>query len=191
MYLFFDTETTGLPFFRTAPVSDLMNWPRIVQLAWLLYDESGTEKEFRDYIIKPQGFTIPYESERIHGISNERALREGILLRQVLTEFEEVIKKSLIIIAHNIKFDENVLGAEFLRENIKSLLFETKRLCTMKLSTEFCQLPSPYGFKWPTLSELYSVLFDSNFREAHDAALDVRACAKCFFELKRLGIINE
>jgi len=30
MYLFFDTETTGLPRNWKAPVTDLDNWPRMV-----------------------------------------------------------------------------------------------------------------------------------------------------------------
>ncbi len=33
MYLFFDTETTGLPRNWHAPASDLANWPRLIQLA--------------------------------------------------------------------------------------------------------------------------------------------------------------
>jgi hypothetical protein len=41
MYLFFDTETTGLPKNWKAPVTDLNNWPRLVQLAFLLFDNNG------------------------------------------------------------------------------------------------------------------------------------------------------
>ena len=59
MYLFFDTETAGLPRNRKAPVSDLNNWPRLVQIAWLLYDNSGSPVKSSDYIIKPEGFAIP------------------------------------------------------------------------------------------------------------------------------------
>ncbi|MCX6741278.1 MAG: hypothetical protein NTY61_02675, partial [Candidatus Parcubacteria bacterium] len=36
-YLFFDTETTGLPKNWKAPIEDLDNWPRIVQIAWAIY----------------------------------------------------------------------------------------------------------------------------------------------------------
>ena len=38
-YLFFDTETTGLPRNWSAPVSDLNNWPRLVQIAWIFYKD--------------------------------------------------------------------------------------------------------------------------------------------------------
>lgn len=59
MYLFFDTETTGLPKRWNAPVTDLENWPRLVQLAWIMYDDRGNMLESRDVIVKPEGFTIP------------------------------------------------------------------------------------------------------------------------------------
>ena len=38
MYLFFDTETTGLPRSWKAPITDSNNWPRLVQIAWLVFD---------------------------------------------------------------------------------------------------------------------------------------------------------
>ena len=32
MYLFFDTETAGLPRNKKTPISNLKNWPRLVQM---------------------------------------------------------------------------------------------------------------------------------------------------------------
>ena len=74
MYLFFDTETTGLPRNWKAPVSDLNNWPRLVQLAFLYYDNNGNKISSGDFIIKPEGFTIPTDVSRIHGITTERSI---------------------------------------------------------------------------------------------------------------------
>ena len=88
-----------------------------------------------------------------------------------------------------MSFDENIVGAEFLRENISSQLFQTTRLCTMTASTDYCKLPGNYGYKWPTLQELHSILFGTNYEDAHDALEDVKICAKCFFKLKELDII--
>ena len=68
MFLIFDTETTGLPKDFSAPISDVNNWPRCIQLAWQLHDYSGKLVEIKNYIIKPDGFSIPYNSEKIHGI---------------------------------------------------------------------------------------------------------------------------
>ncbi len=190
MYLFFDTETTGLPKNWKAPVSDTNNWPRLVQIAWMQYDNAGTMLLEQDYIIKPDGFTIPVESSRIHGITTERANDEGVDLKSVLEEFASLIDASQVIVAHNMNFDEKIIGAEFIREGIKNSLFETERLCTMKASTDYCKLPGNYGFKWPKLSELHVKLFDVDFEEAHNASVDITACAKCFWELKKRGIIK-
>ena len=51
-------------------------------------DNKGKLKSNKSYIIKPQGFTIPYNSEKVHGISTEIALKEGHNLEFVLKEFE-------------------------------------------------------------------------------------------------------
>ena len=78
MYLIFDTETTGLPQNRQAPLTDFDNWPRVVQLAWQLHDVDGSIVSAENVIVKPEGFTIPFNAEKVHGISTERALRDGL-----------------------------------------------------------------------------------------------------------------
>lgn len=188
MYLFFDTETTGLPKRWNAPATDFNNWPRLVQIAWILYDEKGNELRRADYIIKPEGFFIPKEAESIHGISNERASMEGILLKRALTEFLTAMKKCAILVAHNMSFDEKIVEAEFLREKMKYDL-RIKKICTKLSSTNFCRLPGNYGYKWPSLTQLHNKLFGADFENAHNASSDVKICAKCFFELKRLGVL--
>ena len=190
MYLFFDIETTGLPKVRDASITNFNNWPRMVQLAWLQYDENQNLIFEANYIIKPEGFTIPADASKVHGITTEKALESGVHLETALQEFSEVISKSEIIIAHNMDFEEKIVGAEFLRSGVKSVLFDKQRFCTMKTTTELCQITGPYGYKWPKLSELYYHLFKKDFEDAHDAAVDVKACVKCFFELMRVGFIK-
>ncbi len=189
MYLFFDTETTGLPRNWKAQVSDLNNWPRLVQLAYLFYDSNGNKIDEGDFIIKPVGFKIPLDVSRIHGITHERALAEGISLSIVLQQFQSLISESEILVAHNISFDEKIVGAEFLRAGMKNTITSKKKICTMQSSTDFCAINGPYGYKWPKLSELHYKLFNSYFEEAHNAANDISATAKCFWELKRIGKI--
>lgn len=189
MYLFFDTETTGLPKNWKAPITDLANWPRMVQLAYLLYDNNGKMISGGDHIIKPVGFTIPAETSRIHGITTERALAEGKPILGVLHEFNELIQEANFLVAHNISFDEKIVGAEFLRLKMADSVAPKKKICTMQTSTNFCAISGPYGYKWPKLSELYFKLFNYHFEEAHNAAADINATAKCFWELKRLGKI--
>lgn len=192
MLLFFDTETTGLPRDWNAPVEKLDNWPRLVQLAWLLCDEDGREREKSVHIVKPEGFTVPPESARVHGITQEKALAAGKDLRLVLEEFAEMIEEADFLVAHNMNFDEKIMGSEFLRSNMDSGLFRTKRICTMLSTIEFCGIPSASGegYKWPKLSELHIKLFGKDFEDAHDAMVDTSACARCFFKLREMKVID-
>ncbi len=187
MILLFDTETTGLPKDFKAPVSDLNNWPRLVQIAWLIYDDMGNRLSGKDYIIKPDAFTIPAEAEKIHGISTAIAVSYGANLLTVLEEFAQLIKDANYIVAHNMSFDEKIIGAEFLRKNMDNVIECKKKICTKESTTNFCALPDN---KWPTLAELHCKLFNKHFDEAHNAATDIIATAKCFWELKKRGVIK-
>jgi len=102
MYLFFDTETTGLPQNWKAPVTNTANWPRLVQLAWLQFDANGTETGSGNHIIYPEGFTIAPEASRIHGITTEKARMAGEPLEGVLNSFQAVIQSAPVLVAHNM-----------------------------------------------------------------------------------------
>lgn len=191
MYLFFDTETTGVPKDYKAPLTDTENWPRLVQLAWILTNSEGKIINQETVIIKPEGFTIPEAASDIHKITTERAMAEGISIRSafkvVLPYFES---KSVTIVGHNVRFDRNIVGAEFLRLGWPDYLNDKPSICTMMSSTSYCKLPAKYGYKWPKLHELYQKLFALEFQGAHDTSFDIKATYDCFFELKRLGVIQ-
>ena len=188
MYLIFDTETTGLPRSYNAPMSDLDNWPRLVQLAWQLHDDRGRLLSNKNYIIRPEGFTIPFNAEKVHGISTKRALEEGHDLKEILQIFREDVIQSKYLVGHNIGFDIHVVGSEYLREALVMPFEGMAELDTKDISTQFCALPGGKGgkYKWPTLTELHQKLFGEGFGDAHDAAYDVAATARCFF-----GLINQ
>jgi len=188
MYLIFDTETTGLPKRWKAPVSDTDNWPRCVQIAWQFHDEMGVCIEHEDYLITPDGFNIPYDAEKIHGISTELAQDKGLPLHEILEKFKHVLSKSKFVVGQNVGFDLNIMACEFYRENITSKLLELPVLdtCTEKTAL-LCRLPGGRGgkFKLPTLTELYQHLFGKAFKDAHNATADVEATTRCFLELVR------
>lgn len=191
MYLIFDTETTGLPQNWKAPLTDFDNWPRLVQLAWQIHDEQGKLVDVKNYIIKPEAFNIPFNASKIHGISTERALQEGMGLSEVLGIFMQELEKVKFVIGHNIGFDNNIVGCEFLRKNMPNLLQSFAKIDTKDDATDFCKIPGGKGgkFKWPSLTELYQHLFGEAFAEAHNASADVEATARCFLELLRLEVI--
>jgi DNA polymerase-3 subunit epsilon len=117
------------------------------------------------------------------------AAQNGVDLKSVLSALATSINKASVLVAHNVSFDEKILGAEFLRAGYRNLVESKKRRCTMQEATNYCRLPGTYGFKWPTLAELYMKLFNESLEGAHRALVDVRACARCYFELRRLKIM--
>jgi DNA polymerase-3 subunit alpha len=193
MYLIFDTETTGLPKNKKAPLTDFDNWPRVVQIAWQLHDRAGKLSSNENLIVKPDGFTIPFNAEKVHGISTQRALDEGLPLDEVLDRFTEDLNKANLIVGHNIiDFDVKVVGSEYLRIGKENVIATKEALDTQLASTEYCAIPGGRGgqFKWPTLLELHTKLFGTDFGDAHDAAYDVAANAKCFFGLLREKVVK-
>lgn len=188
-YLFFDVETTGVPKNWKASYTDTENWPRLVQIAWLLYDDHENILDFNSDIVKPDKFEIPKSASDVHGITTDYAFRVGNDLNQVLERFENAIQKTSIVIAHNISFDKNIVGAEFYRLFKSNPLSNVKSFCTMERSTNICKIDGAYGYKFPKLQELHYYLFNQNFENAHDAMADTKATAKCFFELKRRNLI--
>ncbi|WP_055434789.1 DNA polymerase III subunit alpha [Lacinutrix algicola] len=188
MYLIFDTETTGLPKRWDAPITDTDNWPRCIQIAWQLHDEMGNCVESQDYLVKPEGFNIPYDAEKIHGISTGLAEEQGVALSEVLEKFNIALGKTKFVVGQNVKFDLNIMGAEFVRGNVENQLQELPVLDTCTEHTaKLCELPGGrYGkFKLPTLTELHQYLFNQPFGEAHNATADVEATTRCFLELIR------
>jgi DNA polymerase-3 subunit alpha len=187
MYLVFDTETTGLPRNFNAPITDVENWPRVVQLAWQIHDADGVLVEQKDFLIKPVGFNIPIKAEEIHGISTALADLAGEELSDVLFLFRKAIEKVDFVVGHNVNFDINVMGCEYVRNQEETpFTIPVLDTCTEKTAT-LCQLPGGRGgkFKLPTLSELYRFLFNESFSEAHNATADVEATTRCFLELVR------
>lgn len=190
MFIVFDTETTGLPEDFSAPSTDVNNWPRIVQLAWKVYDINGKVISSHNRIVKPEGFVIPDDSIRIHRITNERAKSEGIPLESALKEFAKDLEANNFLVAHNISFDNKVTASEFFRMDMKNYMRDIVHICTLNSTINFCRIQGKMGLKPPTLTELHNKLFDKGFEDAHDALVDVEALARCFFELRRLGVLG-
>lgn len=192
MYLIFDTETTGLPKNYEAALTDFDNWPRLVQLAWQVHDEDGNLIKSADFLVKPAGFSIPFNAEKVHGISTEMAAKSGRDLAEVLAAFSEDLKTCRYICGHNIEFDIAVTACEMHRLSMAETVTAIPAIDTKIKSTEYCKIPGGKGggFKWPRLDELYLKLFGETFSSAHNASADVAATARCFFEMMRLGLIG-
>jgi len=191
--LFFDCETNGLPINYNGSYTDVDNWPRVIQLAWLLTDEHGNVIRQAAHLIKPDGWVVPQEKFWIeNGHSTERCMEEGSPILDVLDDFMSAKQQADLLVAHNLNFDHRIVWAEFIRAGMQPRSGMLK-ICTMQSSTKYCALPNTNGrggFKWPKLEELHRALFASDFDGAHDAMADIQATAKCFFALVRLDVIK-
>ncbi|MFZ2054912.1 MAG: 3'-5' exonuclease [Candidatus Aminicenantales bacterium] len=189
-FFLFDCETTGLPRTRYFSPDDVEGWPRLVQVAWGRFDSRGNAEEAACHIIRPDGFRIPADATKIHGITQARALRAGRELGEVLDEFLGAAERpGTVLVAHNLDYDFGVIGGELVRMGKPLRFLDIPGICTMKSTTDLCRLPRPggFGFKWPTLEELHVHLFGRAYEGAHDAARDLEACARSFFRLWQAG----
>jgi DNA polymerase III epsilon subunit-like protein len=154
--LVFDTETTGLPKDSSLPaIQSSDNWPHLVSISWAILDsETNSVMKTHCYVVKPIKWTIPEESSRIHGITQDKALEFGIPLRDVIEVFNA--EQYDIMVAHNLKFDMNVLiNAIHWDLGIPFRGFAKRKFCTMEIGTPMCKLRGRSGYKYPKLNELY------------------------------------
>ena len=190
-YLFFDTETTGIPKDYKAPCTNTDNWPRLIQLGWLLTDAEGRILSEGNHIVRPDGFEIPKAASDVHGITTEFALENGKPLLDVIFAFGADLNQADCVVGHNLDYDLHIVGAEYVRLGYDSrIMFARPTLCTMQATIQFCNIPGRFGPKWPKLMELYTKLFGQGFDGAHDAMADIVATKNCFFELIRRGVVR-
>jgi restriction system protein len=195
-YLVFDVETTGLPIDRYASPNDFKNWPYVVQIAWLLFDDEHKLIEHNNFYLK-QPIEIPTDATNIHGITTVMMLEKGIEPSKVYANFKKVVNNTEYLICHNIDFEIPIIHCDFLRNGMQWDFPDNKMFCTMKTGTTFCKMP-PYKngeFKWPTLAELYQKCFFSyasscKISGMHSANIDAAMTAQCFFKLKELGFFK-
>ncbi|MBI5442289.1 MAG: 3'-5' exonuclease, partial [Deltaproteobacteria bacterium] len=175
----------------SAPLSDSANWPRLVQLAWALYDGSGRRVSGEEHLVRPEGFAIPERAFRLHGITTVRARRRGRPVGEVLGRFLEATASAVDgLVGHNVAYDRSVVGAELCRlgfpeEHVRRLFASRPFFCTMHGTTALCRLPGGKGsYKYPTLEELHRSLFGEPAWPKRSGGAAVEACARCFFRLK-------
>lgn len=196
MYLFLDTETTGVPRRRSAPLQAVRYWPRLVEIAWVVYVEAGNYLAAEAHLVYPVDFAIPAAATRVHGISTAMAKSDGKPLGWVIERFLRAVREhGRVLVGHNVAFDRNVVAAEMYRlgypkDTVEDEFYATSHLCLMTTTAAYCHLPRRYGRpKYPTLAQLYSKLFGEKLQGCHRALIDVEASARCFFRLRQLGVI--
>lgn len=191
--LFFDTETDGLVVDRFP--AEHPDQPRIVQIAALLCKSSGEVIASMAQIVavNPER-PIPPQASNVHGITNEVSSQFGVPLDLAINLFGKMYLKADLVVAHNAKFDQKVVEAEAFRVYGKPAPFKKPVFCTMEAASPVVNLPptdrmKAAGFnkpKPPKLEECVRHFFNEDLAGAHDAMIDVQACARVYWKLKEL-----
>ena len=190
-FLTFDTETTGLPRDRYGRIEDSSNWPHVVQLSWILYDNE-TNRLFKsnDIIKVDDSVDITLESINVHGITRKRCNQDGIPIKTALTKFQKAMKDADVLIAHNLDFDKKLLMAECARNKMRHEFYNNKGYyCTMKKSVDLCKIEATNSktgekyFRYPRLSYLHEFLFETTPLGTHDAMVDILICFRCYYKM--------
>ncbi|RZF61883.1 3'-5' exonuclease [Sphingobacterium corticibacterium] len=180
-YLFIDTETSGIPQRWNRPYSDEKNWPHVIQVAWIIYDVSGTEIKRTSKYIYEGDIDITPASYDVHGITRAYLKQHGDRRKAVLRKLAHDIQKyNPVIIGHFVELDVQVLSADYYRANLPNPFISQSFFCTMLDSEKYATNPSATYLRLP---QLHEYLFDNLLTEIHEAEQDANATAKCFFEL--------
>lgn len=208
---FYDTETTGLPNFKTGPGHE--SWPDIVQFAGKVINLETRECEgaLHCYVIPHR--EMDAKAAEVNGLDMERLKKIGVSRRYLVAAYNGLARTCDLTICHNRSFDDSVIKTAYMRESLEPI--EQKGFCTKDASTPICKVPKKprasdgrvfAGNKWPTLTEAHAILvkgleFDMNHEDpwvdiaergkipgAHDALNDVNALIEIFWALWDRGI---
>lgn len=189
--LIVDTETTGLPNFKLA--ADHPEQPWIVQVSARLHDDdTGDLIEAVSAVVKPDGWTIPDDVVKIHGITTERALASGRPHAEVMAEVAALMDRAHAIAAYSKIFDLKMLRGALRRAGLDDRYQQAPTVCIMDAAKEACRIPPTDAMmatgrktsKTPKLEEAYEILFGETMLNAHDADADAAAAARIYFHLK-------
>jgi DNA polymerase III epsilon subunit-like protein len=213
--LVFDTETTGLPKSKIMNPDTLNLWPHTVQFSYVIYDTNLNDIIVSsDKIVKlKDGITMPEDSIKIHGITNEISQKNGINIESIINEFFSHLRNVDLLVGHNVSFDINMIKVELLR-----LIYEAKFIsenevkeckynlhfltnyknicCTLQESIDLCNIKAIDKFgkeytKFPKLLELHQKLFESTPNNLHNSFNDILVTLRCFMKLKHDIDLNE
>lgn len=185
--LFIDTETSGMPARWDRPLTDGSNWPFTIQVAWIIFDNTGREIKRNSKYIYEVDISIGLDSFKIHGITEDFIRANGSGRKEVLRKLAHDIKKyDPLIVAHFLELDLQVLSADYLRAQLSNPFIHQPVFCTMLKSKAYVLNPSVGYLRLP---QLYKHLFKEKPIEIHHAERDAELTASCFFEMQKRGEI--
>ena len=180
----FDTETTGLHR-KGKPLADQ---PYVVQLAAIQFQDKKPIAHLSAIIKNPEVTEIDVRASGVHGFTPEIIGEIGVARGPIFSRFSQMVGMSDRLVAHNSTFDRGVMLAAAERDDLFVLtkhLQDIETVCTMNSAIPVVKKKGKYAgsYGWPKLVEAYKHFYDKEFSGAHDAMVDVKACAAVYFKL--------
>lgn len=191
MYLIFDASANGRPRSYKAPLDDTAAWPHLMHLSWIVLGKDLKPKEDYNMLINPDSYTPTPEALKSHHIEKEDLYSSSDSIASVLQQFTSSVNQSQYLLAHNLQYNEGVIGSEYYRMSMSSPLIAAEKYCLMQEATYFCKLPGKRGYKWPSLQEMHSIMFRQGYTPAGHARADVIAASRCFIFLMKAGALED
>lgn len=173
MYLFFDTETSGLP----------QDGGQLMQLGAILTDGDLRELDVFDTLVQvPVQTAVHPKAFEAHGLTVARVNAEGRAAPAALARFSEMAARARAALAYNNKFDLAIMDAMYKMHGLPNPLPALPQRCLMTEMTPRARIPGKFKgtFKWPKLQEAHMFCTGRAFDGAHDALADVRASIEVF-----------
>ena len=171
--LIFDTETTGLIKNTQLPLDQQ---PQVIEFYGYVQDDDGDDEEMQ-FRCNP-GKPLPDVITRITGISDQDLMHLPSF-GHYAGELQKLVESCDRTVAHNHSYDFQMIAMEFAR--LETLIHWTgNQVCTVE-ATEWVN-----GHRL-SLKNLYTLLFQKDFKDAHSAKGDVDALRRCFNEIVDRG----
>ncbi len=175
LIIIFDTETTYIR--------------QLTQLSYMLVDKSHKIISKHDLIVNPEGkYSVKTPKSTF---DDNYAKKHGHKIEYVLNEFFKVLLNAKLLVAHNIKFDIDVLKREYSKicnMTAVKILDNIDVYDTMTESKSIIKALNKNGsLKYPSLSEFYTFfcLKQMDPNKAHNALYDIECLYEGFVKLKQ------
>lgn len=183
--LVIDTETTGLPYYKSDPKAKNQPWP--VQIGAVLMDltKDRFDHTMNTLMTPPEGAFFHPKAVETHGLSEEMVRANGRDPVEVMLELRDLAREADVVAAYNFKFDEFIIRSASERVHpdfeIDPVLGEAdphRHACIMQQTSAFLGLT-----RWIKLEQAYETFKGVKLQDAHDALADTVAAAIIFKEI--------
>ena len=113
----------------------------MVQLGWAIGEVGDIEPtEVKEHLVQPDGYCISARATEHHGISQERAEKQGLPITVVLGEFmQDAVRVDRMggrVVIHHLEFDAGIIDTEMQRYELQQFCDQWRKIarkgfCTM------------------------------------------------------------